>query len=285
VEADLPIPGSSLNAETDDTTLPEAFFRVEGDAFRATAATRGPWSHEHQHGGPSAALLARAIEATCDAAAYRVGRFTVAFHRPVPIDVFRVAVETVREGRKVRVVRAGLLGADGKPFATAEGLLLRRADLGAEVPAAGDTRKDGMPRPDACAPFVFPFFSARVGYHVAMECRHMHGMFGEGVMGLWLRMRVPLVAGEPPSPLQRVACAADSGNGVSIALDLAKYTFLNPDLTVTLARELEGEWVGLDARTAFGDDGIGLSDTRLLDERGVVGRGLQTLLVERRSTG
>jgi hypothetical protein len=95
-------------------------------------------------------------------------------------------------------------------------------------------------------------------------------------------MRVPVIPGEVPSPLQRVVCAADSGNGTSVALDIANYTFLNPDLTVSLARELVGEWVGLDATTRFGADGIGLAESALLDVEGHVGRGLQSLIVERR---
>ena len=41
---------------------PLAFFELDGDQFRPTVLTRGPWRPEHQHGGPPAALMARAIE-------------------------------------------------------------------------------------------------------------------------------------------------------------------------------------------------------------------------------
>lgn len=91
-----------------------------------------------------------------------------------------------------------------------------------------------------------------------------------------------MVPGESPSSLQRVVCAADSDNGASVAFDTANYTFLNPDLTVSRARELVGEWVLLDATTRFGADGRGLAENDLLDVEGYVGRGLQSLVVERR---
>ena len=81
-------------------------------------------------------------------------------------------------------------------------------------------------------------------------------------------MRQPLVAGEEPSPLQRVLVAADSGNGVSATLDWGRYLFINVDLTVHLHRLLAGEWVCLDAITIPEPDGIGLADTALYDERG-----------------
>ena len=76
------------------------------------------------------------------------------------------------------------------------------------------------------------------------------GAFRElGPATVWMRMRHPLVAGEEPTPLQRVLAAADSGNGVSATLDLARYLFINVDLSVHLHRLPAGEWVCLDAIT------------------------------------
>ena len=76
-----------------------------------------------------------------------------------------------------------------------------------------------------------------VGYHTAMEYRFTRGAFMErGPATVWMRMAVPLLAGEEPSPLQRVLAAADSGNGVSAALDWSRYLFINVDLSVHLHR-------------------------------------------------
>src|SRR5258706_153517 len=41
---------------------PEAFFLPDGERLVATELTRGPWGRELMHGGPLAALMARAIE-------------------------------------------------------------------------------------------------------------------------------------------------------------------------------------------------------------------------------
>ena len=75
-------------------------------------------------------------------------------------------------------------------------------------------------------------------------------------------MRAALVAGEQPTPLQRVLIAADSGNGVSATLDWSRYVFINVDLTVHLHRLPAGEWVCLDAITVPEPTGVGLADTR-----------------------
>ncbi|MGI9082306.1 MAG: thioesterase family protein, partial [Thermoleophilaceae bacterium] len=92
----------------------------------------------------------------------------------------------------------------------------------------------------------------------------------------------PLVEGEEPSALERVLVAADSGNGVSSPLDYRRYLFINADLSVAVCRLPDGEWVCLDSVTYAEPDGVGLSDTALFDERGLLGRATQSLLVRRR---
>jgi hypothetical protein len=57
---------------------------------------------------------------------------------------------------------------------------------------------------------------------------------------------------------------------------------VNPELTVFLLREPQGEWVGNDAVTAIDPGGIGLADAFLHDEHGPFGRALQSLYVAAR---
>ena len=161
----------------------------------------------------------------------------------------------------------------------ATALLIRHA----EVPVAGIAPPSPIRAVADAEPWQFPFFTDPVGYHTSMEGRRAAGEFGSGRMAVWFRMKCAVVAGEDPTPLQRLAAAADSGNGISVALDLKRYTFVNPDLTIALLRRPVGEWFALDARTLAGDEGLGLADTRYWDERGVLGRGVQTLLVEPRN--
>jgi hypothetical protein len=120
-----------------------------------------------------------------------------------------------------------------------------------------------------------------------MEYRFIRGSFTElGPATVWMRMGVPLLPGEEPSALQRVLVAADSGNGVSVTLDWSRYLFINVDLTVHLHRMPAGEWICLDAETFPEPSGIGMADTRLLDQEGQIGRAVQTLLVaQRKATG
>ena len=54
---------------------------------------------------------------------------------------------------------------------------------------------------------------------------------------------------------------------------------INPEVTIHVHRHPEGEWVCLESGGWAEAHGVGLADTRLYDERGVLGRGLQSLLV------
>jgi hypothetical protein len=90
---------------------------------------------------------------------------------------------------------------------------------------------------------------------------------------------VPLVAGEEPSPAQRVAVVADAGNGVSAAVDFRRFSFVNSDLSIHLHRDPIGEWIGMDATTTVHPTGAGLATTTLHDRQGPVGTGNQSLLV------
>jgi acyl-CoA thioesterase len=116
-----------------------------------------------------------------------------------------------------------------------------------------------------------------------VETRMARGKMFAGPSAVWFRMQHPLVQGHVPSPYQRVAVAADSGNGISAILDLSTHVFVNSDLTINLLRKPVGEWVCLDARTHLSAHGGGLAESALYDEQGLIGRATQSLFVRQRA--
>jgi hypothetical protein len=260
----------------------EAIYLPEGsDRFLPTELARGPWDPDAQHGGAPAALIARAIERVETAVPMDVARITYEFLRPVPLTPLALRTRVLRPGKRVQLVEATLhAGAQEVTRATA---LRIRSEA---VPApAGDAAPPPHGGPATSAPISMPAFDAGPTMFArdGMEVRFAQGAFADvGPAFAWFRLRHPLVAGEQPSPLQRLAAAGDFGNGIATAVSWATHVFINPDLTLYVERLPRGEWVGLDAVTRVGDAGIGVSDSALYDEHGRVGRAQQGLYVAER---
>lgn len=253
------------------------FEHLAEDRFLPTPFSRGPWNPDALHGGPPAALLARAVERFEGGEAMFVSRVTVELLRPVPLAPLTLTKRWVRPGRKVQLVEA-TLSTETHEVARATALRIREQSL--TLPSLPTEPAALVPPPGAGAP-AGESRHFHDGFHNrGVEHRFVRGGFAErGPATDWIRLAVPLVEGEPTSPLCRVVAAADFGNGVSSVL-AGTHTFINPDLTVYLHRYPVGEWVCLDAVSRVAPNGVGLAESQLLDERGPIGRALQSLIIE-----
>jgi hypothetical protein len=276
----------------------DALFSLDGGLYSPTEFARGPWTPDALHGGPVAALVARAAE-QCDAPVpMHASRLTLELLRPVPVAPLTVTAEVVRPGRRVQLVDVRMATAHDDQEVV-RGRLLRIRTLAEDDPQAKgvpgplevrSTDEDPPPGPHAGEALPGPeqvgaqpmAATYRAFHSEGAELRFVRGAFQRlGPSTVWVRLAVPVVDGEDPTPLQRAAAAADFGNGVSAELAFGQFLFINPDLTVVLERPPAGEWVCLDARTAFGIPGVGVAQSTLWDEQGPVGRSLQSLVVGR----
>jgi hypothetical protein len=256
-----------------------ALFAARNGRYVASELTRGPWDPGAQHGGAPAALLVGALERLEGPPELQLARVTFEFLRPVPLGELELAVSVVRPGRRVQLLEGTILAPGGVEVVRARALRIARADTGGTV-----TEEPAPPAPPETGevkalapPHGLTMFSPD-----GIEVRFVAGGFGGGPATAWFRLRHPVVAGESPSPLQRLAAAADFGNGISAVLSWDEYLFINPDLTLYIDREPVGEWICLQSRTVLAAGGVGKAESVLFDSRGRVGRATQALLVARR---
>jgi hypothetical protein len=273
------------------TLGPEGLFQPDGANFVPTEYARGPWNPGALHGGPVAALVARAVESCATDEPMHVTRLTVDLLRPVPLVPLSVSATVSRRGRKVQVVEARISSGD-QDLAWGRALRIRLRPPGDVDDALADHMgrasvpgidPEAPPGPDDGYESPAPIGQYKAFHSAGAELRYVAGAFAaRGPATVWVRLNEPVVPGEEPTPLQRVAAAADFGNGVSSELDFASYLFINPDLSVHLHRPALGEWVCLDASTRIGIPGVGVAESALWDVHGPIGRSLQSLLVEPR---
>jgi hypothetical protein len=264
---------------TDDGAFYQREIGARGEErFFASELTRGPWSNDHQHGGPPSALLARAVEREGERAGEMfVARMTVELLRPVPIAApLEVVTDVLAEGRSVHRIAAALVSGD-QQLAVALAVRIRVKEQA--IPARAHDDVEPLRPVEQCWPFEFPFFRHDVGYHTAMELRVSSGEFGTGNMAAWIRPRPALIAGEVTTALQRVMICVDAGHGVGTALDTEAWSFVNPDLSLHLHRLPADEWLGMHARTWSEPLGFGQCRTTLTDRHGDLGVAIQSQVI------
>ncbi|GAA4858304.1 thioesterase family protein [Actinomycetospora straminea] len=243
----------------------------------ATGSTAGPWFPDGQHMGPPSALLVRALEQCAPREEMLLSRLTVEVLGRVPMGELTVSARVERAGRTIELVVAELAAA-GRAVARAAGWRLAVTDTAAAATAPGPS----MPGPEEGRAIPSPA-GWLPGYLDAIDWRWLEGHLGESGPGrAWGRLRVPVVEGEEPTPWQRLASIADSTNGAAARLDLNDWLFVNTDLTLHVHRAPRGEWIGLDADSVIGPEGLGTAFSVLHDEHGPVGRAAQALTVRPR---
>lgn len=254
--------------------MAESFYLPLADhTWLATGHTAGPWDPGAQHGGPPSALLAREMLRFSPRDDMIVARFTCEILRAIPVGEMRVQARLARPGRRVELLEA-VAGVAGRDVARASAWRVLRADGTTVSPR--HAVPPGLPAHEG----QLPPEGWSGGYLSAIEWRPARGSFGSpGPAAIWARLRYPLVPGEETSPLERLLAIADSGSGASWELDMRRWHFINPELTVHLHREPAGEWICLDAQTAISPGGTGLATSVLSDLGGPVGVAAQALLV------
>ncbi|WP_162451786.1 thioesterase family protein [Phytoactinopolyspora mesophila] len=261
--------------------IESSFYVPTGEGgFRSTPATTSPWSKDEQHGGPVAALLARAVE-QCEPTDHKViSRVTVDFLSTVPQGEAVVSARVARRGRRVELLEADI-EADGRIVAVARAW---RIDSRPESTPPIGIVKELPSIPPAARPQDFPGLNHEWGYAKAIDWRFVTGAFDQlGAVSVWTRVAPSLVPGEEPTGLQRMMIVADSANGLSAELEFTRWLFVPTSLALTVHRQLEGEWMLLDAHSRIGSSGLGLSHAEIADSTGPVGMVTQSLFVAPRA--
>jgi hypothetical protein len=249
-------------------------FVRDGELVVPQPGAVGPWSPEMVGGRHVCGIVAWAIgRDTPELTDFQVARLSVDLFSPVPMAPLRATTTPARAGRRIRVVDVQL-GHDGRIVTRATAVLLRRTahpEGAVWSPALWD-----MPPPEA---ITEPSQSTS-----SWEVRRPGGMvFGAPMTQgrVWMAETEPLVAGEPTTPFERLAMAADFANPLTNMSDRG-LTFINTDVTMSAARLPVDEWVGLESTGHVGADGVAIGLGTLYDRQGPLGYASVTALADDR---
>jgi len=233
--------------------------------WQPTALAAGPFAA--LQGGAVASLLTAEIEALAATRKWGTAIASSAwFLRPTPMTVLRTGLSVVTEGGRVSVIDNTLWPVDeDQPCATVRVTLSRERAV--EVPGFVD------PESNAADPTRFPIRTRQAAHGRPWFMDAMEARAGDGVA--WFRMNHSIIGdAEFPSkaPLSSVLGPADWTHGIARPFqDVVADP--NPNLTVQLFRQPEGEWVGIRAEARWRPGGgLGGGSGVLLDVHGEIGR-------------
>lgn len=260
--------------------LPEravAAYRVDGDRVSPTEHARGPWFPNQQHGAAVLALLARFLERVPAARPMRFTRVTVDLSRAVPMHDVTVCARARRDGRRVQGLEATLSDRDQ--------VLVRAVATRIRV-EAGLVPRDRLPPlypADAAPSFAGDEISYDMGYGSFHDCLEIRALEPDasGNDRTWYRLAHPVVEGETPTPFVRMAAVADMIMSSANLLG-PDWISINPEVSLQIEREPEGEWLCNLSTVRFTDDGIGVSQGVMYDRAQRVGCSSKSVLNDRR---
>lgn len=213
------------------------------------------------HGRLLGGLAARAIEEHHAEPGLRFARLTVDLFRNSPLLPVTVETVLIRDGRRIRVADATISTAQGV-IGRAGAVLLREGEhpegeRAIVTPAWDEPAPDGPP-------------VTGTGWTPPFDLWRLTPWGEPGPARVWMRERYPLVDDEPLTPIVRLALAADFASPLSNAQPDG-LRFINADYTMTLARPLEGELIGVEGTGHVGAGGVATGQVTMHDTAGPLG--------------
>jgi hypothetical protein len=236
------------------------------------------------HGGPPATLAARLLDRwQNDDDRWCLTRLTVELLRPVPLAPLHVSISPRRSGKRIEVLDAVVTDQHDIEVLADRGLRVANVDNGIDETSLPHPAPVDVPPPERCERWSRDSGRATgESFSDAMDVRLIHGRpFDElRPAHVWLRLGVPIFAGEDIHPLDRLVVAGDYANGMSNVVSFASHRYINADLTAAIHRYPDGDWISLDATTHARRAGHGTAIGVLSDRNGCVATGIQSLVID-----
>lgn len=255
-----------------------AFFRREGEAFIPGPACRGPWDPKSLHGRVIAGLLGAEIDRQYGAPDLQFTRLTIDLWRLPGFDPITVRTSLAREGGRLKIVDAECFAGD-LSIGRASGVLLRRTEN--PEGAVWSPAPWEMPHPETMPREERPEGAAD-GWKPMWETRGPERRWNAAAQKrLWMRENYTLFEGEPLTPLQRVALAADLTSPLANS-GTEGLQFINADITLYLHRLPESDWLGFETVAHHAAAGVAVGESVIYDLEGAVGRSTVSALAQRK---
>lgn len=244
------------------------FVAADDGAFHPTPAAGGHWGESLISGPAVAGLAARALETDAGRPGLRFARITVDLLKPARQVPTRTQTRVIRDGRRVRYAECDVIQGDWI-VARATAVMYRTTEA---PPGREWTSEPEFTGPQGARGDVLHVGSAPAGWSV-LGAEHQN----TAPKRAYYR-GVDVVAGEELSGFVRAVVVAEAAANMVINLGTRGIGYINGDITVSLARSPESEFLGVRADTRFAADGVAIGTATLFDDAGPFGTVMITSL-------
>lgn len=258
-------------------TTPTPVYRRKDNQWHPEPCAKGPFGG--LHGGAVSGLLVGEIEAKAQAEGLgRAVSATVYLVRPAPLSPLTTDIQTVKAGGRLCVYENSLSVGD-KLQAKASVCLLQPVAFDGMTEAPHTDFETERTRIEALPQWAFQKevspnrFGGIKTFLDAIDVRQDAGM-------LWVKPLQPLI-GDTRTPLGTAISIADFSTLFEVINNERPPAagWPNADISVHLARDPVGEWVGVKESSQWFANGTGLTESTLHDTAGIFGRSCQSVVL------
>jgi len=258
-------------------TAPTPVYRRKDDQWHPEPFAKGPFGG--LHGGAVSGLLVGEIEAKAQAEGLgRAVSATVYLVRPAPLSPLTTDIQTVRAGGRLSVYENSLIAGE-KLQSKASVCLLQPVAFEGMTEAPQTDFETERARIEALPQWAFQKeaspdrFGGIKTFLDAIDVRQDADM-------LWVKPLYPLIE-DTRTPLGTAISIADFSTLFEVVHNERPPAagWPNADISVHLARDPVGEWVGVKESSQWFANGTGLTESTLHDTAGIFGRSCQSVVL------
>jgi len=244
------------------------FVATDTETFDPTPAAGGHWGESLISGPAVAGLAAWALERDYGQPGFLPARFTVDLVRPAHQVPCRVLTRLIRDGRRVRFAECVVLQGDSL-VARASAVYYRQS---APPPGAEWTPAATFSAPQGADGDGLLVGSDGQGWSV-LGAEHQN----TAVKRAYYR-GADVVTGEPVTPFVRCVIVAEAAANMVVNMGTAGIGYINGDLTLSLSRLPNSEFIGVQGDSRSAADGIAVGTATMFDSAGPIGTAMITAL-------
>lgn len=244
--------------------------------YQPTIHSQGAWNAHEQHMAPASGVMSYELELFQPRDDMVYGRLGFDILGLIPLKDFTVTTRNIRPGKTIELIES-TLSCEGKAAIVVRAWRVMKNDTSMVACCEDEpiTLRSEMVEWPVIKDVWAGGYIESIKQHIRTNRERRPGR-----AQVWLSNDLAMVEGVETSAFVKLMGMVDTSNGIAVAQQSPfSHMFPNVDLQIHLYRLPQGQWLGLNTRQQYGENGVGLTTSILYDEVGPFAHSEQILTV------